>query len=136
MRRKNSNWLYLIYSLILSVAVCCSCGVQTGKVYISDTLTCRDISSDGEPIGVMSTYPAGTKRIYFLFDLEGPISAPLEIRWLYEDNLIGGQKGRMPPGVSQTWLEADEAFPAGLYRIEIVMMEVVIAETTFTVTQE
>ena len=123
----------LLWSLFLAVLLLSACGVQVGKVYISETLTCREVGPEGEPVGVTSSFPYGTRRVYFFFDLEGPVSAPLEIRWFHEGALLIQQEARVPPGVAYTWLEAEEPLETGYYRVEVVMGEVVMAEQEFVV---
>ena len=110
-------------------------GVSFGEVKISRVLTCSEVGPSGEPLGITSTFPATTKRVHLFMQLEGPVSAPLEIRWFRENKLVAVQQVRIPPGVSHTWLgrEGGEAIPAGQYRVEIVTGEVRMAATAFEI---
>lgn len=135
MRRRPRRFSSVLWGLLTGMLLLAACGmrVQVGKVFISRTLTCQGIGPGGEPVGVTSFFPYGTERIYFFFDLEGPVSVPLEIRWLHEGVLVAKQEIRADPGVSCAWLEAEDHFAPGRYEVDVVMGEVVMARAEFVV---
>lgn len=134
---RERRCLLSLFCLVLVVVGCIS--ISAGRIYISEIGTCQKIDVEGRPIGVTSTFPAGTRIVYLYFRLEGPVAVPLEFRWFHEGTLIGAVSQRLEAGLHYTWLSAGESqsLPGGNYRVEVIAGgRTKLGEARFVIRQE
>lgn len=127
----------VVYGLVLVVLANCGASfrLSSGPIRISEVVPCREVTSGGQCAEVISTFPAGTDRVYVFFRLEGPAAVPLQFKWFREGVMLGAPEQRVEPGLRYAWLATgkSESLAPGSYRIEIVMGGVVSGETSFVV---
>jgi hypothetical protein len=125
----------LLLPCLILVVVGCGLSVSVGRISISEIGTCQEVDTEGQPLRITSIFPAGTHIVYLYFRLESPTAVPLEIRWFWEDNLIGTMSQRLEAGLHHTWLAAEEgeSLPPGKYRVEVIAGKMTIGETNFVI---
>lgn len=138
MNAKLLRALSALTALLISLGCCIeikSC--QPIAASISEIGTCRGYDEENwTPVGITDTFSVNDEHIYLYFYLESNVEVSLSYRWYHEDELWAvyrsGRKGRGYnfAGISP---REGEQFPAGNYRVEVVLGSSVLGTAQFRV---
>ncbi len=130
--------LKLLGFILLTVACSISVNpdVNINVVEVVNLSVSSKIDRRGRSIDPATVFPTKTKRVYVSFYLKTNKEVPITVLWYKDDELIFQQESRHSTDWVFTWIQPEQQFSAGQYRVEIRSQTVLLADTEFKIVQD
>jgi len=123
-----------LFLLLLTFISGCGLRGRPVTVTISEIGTCTDFDrTSKEPTGRTDEFPPDTNQLMVYFYAKTNLEAEVTYRWFFENDLIAQYALPLDQGYNFSWINAEDTFPEGEYKVEILLGQSTLRSTSFRV---
>ena len=123
-----------LFLLLLTFLSGCGLRGRPVAVTISEIGTCTDYDrTSKEPIGRTDELPPDTNQLMVYFYAKTNLKTEVTYRWFCEDDPIAEYTAPLDQGYNFSWINVEDVFPEGEYRVEILLDQSMLRSTSFRV---